>query len=421
MARAVVRDEVLYLRAAGVDVGKRFVVACVRTPSPKGGRWQLETERFDTTPAALRELAAWLAGREVEVVVLEATGDYWRPVFYPLQDAGLNLMLVNPAHLKGVRGRKSDPSDAAFLARAGASGRVLASFVPPRAIRELRELTRRRTEVGADRGREIQRLEKQLEDSGLKLTSVLSDITGVSARRILAALIAGQRDPRVLADQTVDKARAKIPALVEALDGTFTDHHAYMCAHYLAHIDHLSGIITELDTRIKILTRDRDHDDDIDRLDSIPGIARTGAEIIIAETGGDMTPFTTAAHLASWVGVCPGINESAGINKSSAIRPGNTNLKRILGTAAMAAVKQKNSYYAVYYRRVAARRGARRALVAVMHKLVIAIWHVLHDKVAHHDLGADYFTRKDPERALRAMTRQANALGLTVTFTPIGA
>jgi transposase len=419
MAKAAVRDEVLYLRAAGVDIGKRFVVACVRTPSPKGGKWALETERFDTTPAALRELAEWLAGRGVEVVVLEATGDYWRPVFYPLQDAGLNLMLVNPAHLKGVRGRKTDPSDAAFLARAGASGMVLASFVPSRAIRELRELTRRRTEVGMDRGREIQRLEKELEDSGMKLSSVLTDLTGVSSRRILAALISGERDPQALAELTVSQARAKIPALIEALDGVFTDHHAFMCRHFLAQIDHLAGVLAELDTRIKQLTRDRDHEDDIERLDTIPGIGRTAAEIVIAETGGDMAPFATAGHLASWIGVCPGVNESAGVNKSGRTRHGNANLKRILGTAAMAAIKRKDSYYAVYYRRIATRRGNMRALVAVMHKLAIAIWHVLNDKTVHQDPGADYFARKNPERAMRAMTRQANALGLTVTFNPI--
>jgi len=421
MAKAAVRDEVLYLRAAGVDVGKRFVVACVRTPAAKGGRWQLETERFDTHPAVMRELAVWLAERSVEVVVLEATGEYWRAVFYPLQDAGLNLMLVNPAHLKGVKGRKSDPSDAAFLARAGASGMVLASFVPPRAVRELRELTRRRTEVGADRGREIQRLEKALEDTGMKLTSVLTNVTGVSARRILSALIAGEHDPCELAELAVSHARAKIPDLVAALDGTFTDHHAYMCAHYLAQIDHLADVLAQLDDRIAELTRERGHDEDIERLDSIPGVGRTAAEVIIAETGGDMTVFATPAHLASWAGVCPGLNESAGVNKSGAIRPGNANLKRVLGTAAMAAVKAKDSYYGVYYRRIAARRGSRRALVAVMHKLVIAIWHVLHDKSAHRDLGADYFARKNPERALRAITRQANALGLTVTFNPIGA
>jgi transposase len=420
MGKANAADEVLYVRSAGVDVGKRFVVACVRTPDPKrSGRWVLETERFESDAERVRALRDWLLARSVEVVVLEATSDYWRAVFYPLQDAGLNLMLVNPAHLRGIRGRKTDPSDAAFLARAGSSGMVMASFVPPRAVRELRELTRRRTEVSADRGREIQRLEKELEDSGLKLTSVLADVTGVAARKILHALIAGQRDPEQLAALADTIARAKIPALTEALDGTFTDHHGWMCRHLLEHIDHLAALIATLDARIAELTRG--HGPDLERLDTIPGVGRTAAEIIIAETGGDMTAFATAGHLASWIGVCPGANESAGVSKSSHIRPGNARLKRVLGTAAMAAIRKKDSYYGAYYRRIAARRGSQRALVAVMHKLVTAIWHILHDRVGHQDLGADYFTRRDPTRAMRQMTRQANALGLTVTFTPIGA
>jgi transposase len=326
-------------------------------------------------------------------------------------------MLVNPAHLRGIKGRKTDPSDAAFLARAAASGMVLASFVPDRAIRELRDLTRRRTEIRADRGREIQRLEKELEDSGYKLTSVLSDVTGVSARRILDALIAGDRDPARLAELAVSHARAKIAALTQALEGTFTDHHAFMCRHFLHQIDHLAELVVELDTRIAQLLADRDTD--LTNLDTIPGIGRTAAEIIIAETGGDMAPFATAAHLASWIGVCPGMNESAGVNKSGHTRRGNANIKRVLGTAAMAAIRRKDSYYAVYYRRVAARRGSQRALVAVMHKLVIAIWHVLHDNIAHQDLGADYFTRRNPQRTMRQIVRQANAIGLTVRFDPI--
>ena len=420
MATAQAREEMLYLRAAGVDVGKRFVVACVRAPDPRrAGRWLLETERFDTTAEAIRGLRDWLSEHAVEVVALEATSDYWRAVYYPLQDAGLNLMLVNPAHLRGIKGRKTDPSDAAFLARAASSGMVLASFVPDRAVRELRELTRRRTEIRADRGREIQRLEKELEDSGCKLTSVLSDVTGVSARRILGALIAGEREPARLADLAVCGARAKIGALIEALDCTFTEHHAFMCQHFLHQIDHLAALVTELDVRIAELLRD--HDQDLSNLDSIPGIGRTAAEIVISETGGDMTPFATAGHLASWIGVCPGLNESAGVRKSGHTRHGNANLKRILGTAAMAAIRQKDSYYAVYYRRVAARRGRQRALVAVMHKLVIAIWHVLQHKVAHRDLGADYFVRRDPQRTMRQIIKQANAIGLTVRFDPIPA
>ncbi|MHA6761291.1 IS110 family RNA-guided transposase [Streptacidiphilus sp. PAMC 29251] len=420
MAKAVVRDEVLFLRAAGVDVGKRFVVVCVRVPNPKrSGTWALETERFDTVPGEMRRLAQWLAERAVEVVALEATSDYWRCVFYPLQDAGLNLMLVNPAHLRGIRGRKSDPSDAAFLARAAASGMVMASFVPERSVRELREVTRRRTELGVERVREVQRLEKELEDSGLKLTSVLTDVTGVSSRRILAALIEGERDPAQLADLAVSTARKKIPDLTAALDGTFTGHHARMCRHLLAQIDHLATVTAELDEWIAELLRSADRDQDLGNLDSIPGIAARAAQIILAETGGDMAHFATPGHLASWIGVCPGMNESAGVNKSTHIRRGNANLKRILGTAAMAAIKQKDTYLAAYYRRIAARRGNQRALVAVMHKIVIAIWHVLHDHVPYRDLGADHHTQANPERALKRIIRQANALGLTVRFDPI--
>lgn len=417
MGRQSVRDEVLFLRVAGLDLGKRFLVACVRVPNPaRAGTWSLETERFGTTPAETRRLRQWLVAREVELVVMEATSDYWRPVYYALQES-LSMMLVNPAHLKGIRGRKSDPSDAAFLARAGASGMVMASFVPGRSIRELRDLTRRRSELVVARGQEAQRLEKHLEDTGMKLTSVLSDVTGVSARRVLEALIAGQRDPRILAELAVGRAREKIPALIDALDGTFTGHHGFMCRHLLDQIDHLDRSIAILDERIAILVKD--HDQDLDNLDTIPGIGRRAAEIIIAETGADMATFATAAHLASWIGVCPGTNESAGITKTGHIREGNTNLKRVLGIAAMAAIRKKDSYYGVYYRRIAARRGRQRALVAVMHKLAKAIWHILTHKVPHHDLGADYFAKRNPARAIKRMIREANSLGMTVRFDPI--
>lgn len=417
MSRQDVKDEVLYMRAAGLDLGKRFLVACVRTPNPaRQGTWSLETEQFATTQGEIRRLRTWLVQRRVELVVLEATSDYWRAVYYTLQES-LRLMLVNPAHLRGIRGRKSDPSDAAFLARAGASGMVMASFVPDRAIRELRDLTRRRTEMVVARGQEAQRLEKELEDTAMKLTSVLTDVTGVSSRRILQELIGGQRDPAVLANLAVGSARKKIPALIEALEGTFTEHHAFMCQHYLGQIDHVDAVIAMLDARIAMLLSD--HDEDLRNLDSIPGVGRRAAEIIIAETGGDMAPFATAANLASWIGVCPGLNESAGVRKSGRIRDGNGNLKRVLGVAAMAAVRDKNSYYGAYYRRLGARRGRQRALVAVMHKLAVAIWHVLHDKTGHRDLGADYFAKRDPERAMRRMTREANTLGLTVRFDPL--
>jgi len=279
MVRQDVKDEVIHLRSAGVDLGKRFLLACARTPSPKrAGTWSLETERFGTTRAEVRRLLAWLVERQVEVVVMEATADYWRCVYYMLQPQ-LNLMLVNPAHLKGIKGRKTDPNDAAFLARAGASGLVMASFVPDREIRELRDLTRRRTEIVRAAGSEVQRLEKELEDTGMKLTSVLSDVVGVTGRAILEALIAGQRDRERLADLAVRRARAKIPDLVEALDGDFTDHHAFMVRHFLDEIDRLKAITAAFDLRIAALLDSRERD--LDLLDTIPGVGRLAAEVML--------------------------------------------------------------------------------------------------------------------------------------------
>ncbi|MCT9010558.1 IS110 family transposase [Streptomyces rhizosphaerihabitans] len=414
-----VKDEVIHLRAAGVDLGKRFLLACVRAPSTKrAGSWALETERFGTTTAEVRRLLAWLLEHRVEVVVMEATSDYWRGVYYLLQPH-LNLMLVNPAHLKGIRGRKTDPSDAAFLARAGASGMVMASFVPQRDIRELRDLTRRRTELVRAAGWEAQRLEKELEDTGMKLSAVLTDITGASGRAILEALIGGERDPEVLADLARGRARNKIPALINALDGEFTSHHAFMDRHYLDEIDRWKSVIATFDARIATLVAGREQD--LINLESIPGIGRLGAQIILAETGGDMAQFASAHHLASWAGVCPGQNESAGVSKSGRTRPGNSNLKRLLGIAAMVAVKKKDTYLGVFFRRLASRRDSRRALVAVMHKLTIAAWHVLHDQTTYRELGAEHFTRRDPQHAMRRMIKEANSLGLTLRFDPITA
>lgn len=419
MARQNVKDEIIHLRSAGVDLGKRFLVACARTPnSQRAGSWSLETERFGTTRAEALRLLAWLVERRIEVVVMEATSDYWRSVYYTLQPH-LNLMLVNPAHLKGIRGRKSDPSDAAFLARAGASGMVMGSFVPQRRIRELRDLTRSRTEIIRAAGAQAQRLEKELEDAGMKISSVLTDLVGLTGRTILEALVAGERDPERLADLAVGRARRKIPALVEALGGEFTDHHAFMVRHYLDEIARLRITVEMFDARIASLLTE--YESDMDNLDTIPGVGRMAAEIIMAETGGDMAQFASAQHLASWIGVCPGHNESAGVNKSGRTRPGNSNLKRLLGIAAMAAIRNKDTYLAVFYRRIASRRGSTRALVAVMHKLAIAIWHVLHDKVPYRELGANYFAKRDPERAMRRMVKEANSLGLTVRFEPITA
>lgn len=419
MARQDVKDEVIHLRTAGLDLGKRFLLACTRVPSPKRqGSWSLETERFGTTRAEIRRLLACLLEARVEVVVMEATSDYWRSVYHLLQPE-LKLLLVNPAHLKGINGRKTDPNDAAFLARAGASGMALGSFVPEREIRKLRDLTRRRTAITKAAGWEAQRLEKELKDTGMKFSSVLSNFVGVTGRAILEALIAGERDPGRLAELACGKARNKIPALIEALDGEFTPHHAFMVRHYLDEIDRLKTIIEAFDARIAAKLAEREQD--LANLDTIPGIGRLAAEVILAETGGDMSQFASAQHLASWIGVCPGQNESAGVNKSGRPRPGNSNLKRLLGTAAMAAVRDKNSCLSAFFRRISVRRGGRRAMVAVMHKLAVAIWHVLRDQQPYRDLGADYFAKRDPERVMRRMIKEANSLGLTVRFEPIAA
>jgi transposase len=253
----------------------------------------------------------------------------------------------------------------------------------------------------------------------MKLSSVICDITGATGRAIINALIDGECDPQALADLAIRRARRKIPALIEALDGEFTDHHAFMCRHYLDEIDHLTAAADQLDARITALLARLEHNEDVENLDTIPGIGPAAAQIIIAETGGDTAQFATAGHLASWIGVCPGMNESAGVTKSARTRHGNTNLKRLLGIAAMSVTRNKDTYLSAYSRRIAARRGRQRALVAVMHKLAVAIWHILRNKTRYQDLGPDYFTRRDPERAMRRMTKEANRLGLTVRFEPI--
>ena len=294
---------------------------------------------------------------------------------------------------------------------------VLASFVPSRSIRELRDLTRRRTELAVMRGQEAQRLEKELEDTGMKLTSVLSNVLGVTGRAILSALIGGERDPQTLAGLAVKSARKKADQLCDALDGSFTEHHAWMCRHHLDQIDHIDRLIVLLDNKISELTAQ--HEPDLANLDTIPGIGRKAAEILLAETGGDMGQFPTPAHLVSWIGVCPGLNESAGVTRSASIRRGNVALKKVLGVAAMATVRTKDNHLADFYRRIAARRGGKRAVVAVMRKLAIAIWHVLNDKTVFQDLGADYLSQRDPAHAMRRMQRQANNLGYTIRFDPI--
>jgi transposase len=412
--------ELLHERCAGLDIGKKDLKACVRTPSPSGKRSRRQEIRtFATTTNALLELRDWLVAERVTLVVLEATGDYWRGAFYLLEDS-LNVMLVNAAHAKGLPGRKTDVSDAAWLCQMGECGLLKASFVPPEPIRQLRDLTRYRSTLAAERTREAQRLEKELEDAGIKLSSVATDILGVSGRAMLTALIEGERDVHVLAEMAKARMRPKIPQLVEALTGNFGDHHAFLCRLHLERIDQLSVSILELSKRIE--EEMRPFTRQLEQLVTIPGVGQTTAEVIIAETGADMTRFRTAAHLASWAGVCPGHHESAGKRKSGKTRHGNRWLGAALGTAAMAASRTKDkTYLGARYQRLVPRLGKKKAIVALEHSMLTAVWHMLTHDVDYHELGGDYFTRRDPEHAMKRIIRQANTLGFTVRFDPIHA
>ncbi|MFF2518238.1 IS110 family transposase [Streptomyces sp. NPDC058086] len=412
--------DVLHQRCAALDIGKRDLKACVRTPNPGRRRSRKQEIRtFVTTTNALLEMRDWLVAEKVTLGVMEATGDYWRGAFYLLEDC-LNVILVNAAHAKGLPGRKTDVADSQWLCQMGECGLFKASFVPPEPIRHLRDLTRYRASLTMERSREVQRLEKELEDAGIKLSSVATDIMGVSGRAMLAALIDGERDVHVLAGMAKARMRPNIPALVEALTGNFGEHHAFLCRIHLERIDHLTEAVAELSARIEeeILPFSRQ----LELLATIPGVGRATAEVIVAETGGDMARFRTAGHLASWAGLCPGHHESAGKHRSGRRRHGNRWLGAALGTAAMAASRTRNTtYLGARYHRLMPRLGKKKALVALEHSILIAVWHMITDDVNYHDLGGDYFTHLDPERAMRRLARQANALGYTVRFDPIEA
>ena len=411
--------EVIHSRCAGMDVSKRDAKVCVRVAGA-GRRKTVETVRtWGSTTNAVLALREHLIAERVSLVVMEATGDYWKPFYFLLEDAGFEVMLVNARQVKNLPGRKSDVSDAAWLAQLGAHGLVRGSFVPPAPIRELRDLTRARTMITRERGRDIQRLEKLLEDAGIKLSSVATDVTGVSGRLMLQALIDGQRDPAVLADFAKRRLRAKIPELTEALTGRFTEHHAFLAGLYLESIDQRSRQIAELTARIEVVIEPFRAFCDLIR--TIPGIGERSAEVIVAETGADMSVFPTAAHLASWAGTCPGSNESAGRVKSTATRPGNPYLKAALGAAALSIANTHGTYLAAKYRRIAARRGPKKALVAVEHAILTAIWTMAHTGAEYDDPGADYYIRHDPERVRRHATSQLQRLGFNVTLTPVAA
>lgn len=409
--------ELLHPRCAGIDISKRDAKVCVRIAG-SGRRRAAETvTTWSSMTNQVLALRDHLIQERVTCVVLEATSDYWKPFYYLLEDASFEVMLVNPRHVKNLPGRKTDVSDAAWLAQLGAHGLVRASFVPPEPIRHLRDLTRTRSAITRERAREVQRLEKLLEDSGIKLSSVASEILGVSGRAMLEALIDGQRDPAQLAELAKRRLRSKIPALTEALTGRFSAHHAFLARMHLDLIDKHTEAIDNLTTRIEVVIEPFRGFRDL--ICTIPGISTGAADVITAETGTDMSRFPTPGHLASWAGTCPGSNESAGRVKSTKTRPGNPYLKAALGTAAFSASQSKGTYLAARYRRIASRRAPIKAVVAIEHTMLTTIWHMATTGAPYDDPGGDFYTRRHPEKAKRRAIEQLRAMGYQVTLEPL--
>lgn len=406
--------EVYADRVAGIDIGKAELKACVRVPGKRRGTFRHEVRTFATTTRSLLSLREWLTAERVTVVGMESTGQYWRPVYYLLEDM-LTCWLINPLHIKKVPGRKSDVSDARWIAQLVQFGLVRPSFVPPPPIRRLRDLTRLRTSLVRDRTRHVQRIQDVLEDAGIKLACVASDVMGVSAQAMIAALIAGERDPERLADLALGRLRVKTAALTDALTGRFDDHHALQCKILLRQIAALDADIAHLDAQID--TEIAPFHDLRDLLDTIPGIARRNAEILIAETGADMTRFAGPADLSSWAAMCPGNNESAGKRGNTRTRKGNSWLRGALGEAAQAVARTRNTYLSERHRHLARRRGPKKATVATgRHILEISYW-IMVKRVPYQELGPNYRHERalDPKRRANYLTRELQALGYTIT------
>ena len=406
--------DVILERCAGLDVHQATVTACLRLPGSNRKRTQV-VQTFGTTTPDLLALRDWLAAHEVTHVAMESTGVYWKPVYYVLEDA-VTLLLVNAAHLAKVPGRKTDVADCAWIAQLLECGLLRGSFVPPPPIRELRDLTRYRKALLQDRTREANRLHKVLQDAGIKLATVATDILGVSGRAMLTALVAGTTDAAVLADLARGKLRAKLPALRQALTGRFREHHAFLVTQLLAHLDYLDETIATLSA--EIASHLRPFAPEVTRLQTIPGVKHRTVENLLAEIGVDMTPFPTAGHLASWAGLCPGNNESAGKRRRGRTRKGDRWLKISLLEAALAAIRVKGSALGARYRRICRHRGHKIAIVAVAHAILEIVWHLLTKGTTYHELGATYLDRRDKEQAARRYVRLLENLGHRVTLEP---
>jgi transposase len=405
--------DVVVERPGALDVHKESVTACVRVPAGDARREE-HLAQFSTTVSGLLALRDWLGAHRVTQVAMEATGVYWKPVWAILEDE-YQLLLVNARHVKQVPGRKTDVSDAAWLCRLAEAGLLRASLVPPKPLRDLRDLTRYRKAQIRDRQREANRLHKIMQDTGIKLDSVASELLGVSGRAMLDALVAGTRDPEVLADLARGGLRKKLPALREALEGRFDAKHALIVGQILAHIDFLDEAIERLSEAIEEQLGPFGNAQ-VELLCTIPGIQRRAAEVILAGTGAEVSAFASAGHLASWAGVCPGNDESAGKRRSGRTRKGSKWLRQTMAESAKAAARTKGTYLGARYARLRLRRGANRATVAVAHSILVAVWHMLQTGELYRELGADYYLRRDPARQTRRLVAQLERLGHTVTL-----
>jgi transposase len=409
--------QVVYERCCGIDVHKQTVVACAIVPGADGQPLK-ETRTFTTLTEDLEALTRWLVGLGVTHVTMESTGVYWKPVFN-LLDGRFAILVVNAQHIKALAGRKTDVQDSEWLADLLRHGLLKGSFIPSEVLRELRDLTRYRSKLGDERKSEVNRVQKVLEDANIKLASVASDVMGVSGRAILDELVNGQTDAATLAELARGRLREKQELLQKALSGRVRSHHRFMLAQHLSHIDFLDEAIAQLDRQIE--EQMRPFAAALATWDSLPGINRRIAEIIIAEVGADLQPFEDAEHLASWAGMCPGNNESAGKRKSGRTRQGSPWLRRALIEAAHGAAHTKHKYFQALYRRLAARRGKQRAAVAVGHSLLVTGYYLITRQTAYEDLGGNYFDERDREAVRRRAVRRLEKLGYRVELMPTAA
>jgi transposase len=402
---------VLYERCCGLDIHKKSVVACLITPQGK------QVRTFGTMTPDILRMADWLHSQGCTHVAMESTGVFWKPI-YNLLEGEFELLVVNAQHIKAVPGRKTDVKDAEWIADLLRHGLLRASFIPGAEQRDLRELTRYRTTLVRERADTINRLHKVLEDANIKLGSVATDITGVSARSMLESLLAGQSDPTVLAELAKGRLREKSDALLSALAGRVRSFHRFMIAEHLGHIDYLDAAIERVSQQIEEKARPFVSEGQMELLDSVPGISERAAQVLVAEVGTDTSRFPSAAHLASWAGICPGNNQSGGKRGSGKTRKGSPWLKQVLMEAAHGAVRTKGSYFAAQYHRLRGRRGSKRAMVAVAHSILVVVYHVLSRHTSYQELGGNYFDERERQMVERGAVRRLERLGYRVHLEP---